>query len=153
MICQSLARNLKVEGCSQARSRIPSGRRSGRRYRLVREGAKAYVRTFMLFSIHRAYAKNLTYSCFQAMKNFKKKNCAKFSTRVFCSASQRTEGDIRHSRGTSVSDPNPRQSSLDVTNEPAKLWLGLKENEDDYAELIGDALQDLLWCQGTGQIY
>ena len=42
----------------------------------------------------------------------------------------------------SVSDPEPRPSCLDATNQEATLWLGLGADEDEYAELIGDALQD-----------
>ncbi len=42
----------------------------------------------------------------------------------------------------SVSDPEPRPSCLDATNQEAMLWLGLGADEDEYAELIGDALQD-----------
>ena len=42
----------------------------------------------------------------------------------------------------SVQDPNPRQSFLDTTGHVATLWLGLGADEDEYAELIGDALQD-----------
>ena len=45
-------------------------------------------------------------------------------------------------KGISVSDPNPRQSFLDTTGQDAKLWLGLGADECEYAELIGDALQD-----------
>ena len=42
----------------------------------------------------------------------------------------------------SVQDPNPRQSFLDTTGHVATLWLGLGADEDEYAELIGDALQE-----------
>ena len=31
---------------------------------------------------------------------------------------------------------------MDVTGQQAKLWLGLEVNENEYEELIGDALQD-----------
>ena len=43
-------------------------------------------------------------------------------------------------KGVSVSDPNPRQSFLDDRNQT--LWLGFKEDEKAYPDLIGDALQD-----------
>ena len=43
-------------------------------------------------------------------------------------------------KGVSVSDPNPRQSFLDERNQT--LWLGFKEDEKAYPDLIGDALQD-----------
>ena len=46
-------------------------------------------------------------------------------------------------KGTPVTDQeNPRQSFLDTREHPATLWLGLGADEDEYAELIGDALQD-----------
>ena len=45
-------------------------------------------------------------------------------------------------KGTSVPDPNPRQSFLDTTNQETTLWLGLEESEGAYPDLIGDALQD-----------
>ena len=42
--------------------------------------------------------------------------------------------------GFPVPDPNPRQSFLDERNQT--LWLGLEEDEKEYPDLIGDALQD-----------
>lgn len=46
-------------------------------------------------------------------------------------------------KGTPVTDQeNPRQSFLDTREHAATLWLGLGADEDEYAELIGDALQD-----------
>ncbi len=46
-------------------------------------------------------------------------------------------------KGTPVTDQeNPRQSFLDTTGHAETLWLGLGADEDEYAELIGDALQD-----------
>lgn len=46
-------------------------------------------------------------------------------------------------KGTSVTDQeNPRQSFLDTTGHAATLWFGPEADEDEYAELIGDALQD-----------
>ena len=44
-------------------------------------------------------------------------------------------------KGVSVPDPNPRQSYLEVTDQEATLWLASEANEDQYAWLIGDALQ------------
>ncbi len=52
-------------------------------------------------------------------------------------------------KGISVPDPSPRQSFLDVTE--ATLWLGLEENEGEYAELIGDALQDYFGAKELGR--
>ena len=52
-------------------------------------------------------------------------------------------------KGISVTDSNPRQSFLDVTE--ARLWLGLEENKGEYAELIGDALQDYFGIKELGR--
>ena len=52
-------------------------------------------------------------------------------------------------KGVSVTDPNPRQSFLD--EQQAKLWLGLEVNESEYAELIGDALQDHFGIKELGR--
>ena len=41
-----------------------------------------------------------------------------------------------------VSDPEPRPSFLDTTDQEVILWLGLEADDEDYPELIGDALQD-----------
>lgn len=46
-------------------------------------------------------------------------------------------------KGTPVTDQeNPCQSFLDATDQDATLWLGPGADEDEYAELIGDALQE-----------
>ena len=45
-------------------------------------------------------------------------------------------------KGISVTDPKPRQSFLDITDQEVKLWLAIEENENDYDWLIGDALQE-----------
>ena len=45
-------------------------------------------------------------------------------------------------KGISLTHPNPRQSFLDVTDQKATLWLALEADENQYAWLIGDALQD-----------
>ena len=44
----------------------------------------------------------------------------------------------------SVTDPDPRQSFLDMTNpnQEGTLWLGIEADEAEYPDLIGDALQD-----------
>ena len=45
-------------------------------------------------------------------------------------------------KGIFVSDPEPRPSFFDATNQEVTLWLGLEASKDEYPELIGDALQD-----------
>ena len=42
----------------------------------------------------------------------------------------------------SMPSPNPRPSFLEVTNQEVTLWLALEADKDDYALLIGDALQE-----------
>ena len=44
-------------------------------------------------------------------------------------------------KGISLTHPNPRQSFLDVTDQGATLWLALEADKNQYAWLIGDALQ------------
>ena len=51
-------------------------------------------------------------------------------------------------KGISVTDPNPPQSFLDRgEGQEATLWLGLGADEDEYPELIGDALQDYFFVK------
>ena len=45
-------------------------------------------------------------------------------------------------KGISLTHPNPRQSFLDVRDQRATLWIALEADENQYAWLIGDALQD-----------
>ena len=54
-------------------------------------------------------------------------------------------------KGISLPDPNPRQSFLDVTDQKVALWLGLEESEDEYPELIGDALQEHFGAKELGR--
>ena len=44
--------------------------------------------------------------------------------------------------GISVPDPNPRQSFLEEADQEATLWLALEASGNQYAWLIGDALQE-----------
>ena len=134
----SLAWNLKVEGCSQAEVEFhPDGDQEedtdwSEKVRKLRP----YIYAFL----------NSPRLC----EELQREKFAKFSTN--CSVRQVKELRVTYEfKRTSVSDPNPRLSSLDVTNQPAKLWLGLKESEDDYAELIGDALQDYFGAKELGR--
>ena len=45
-------------------------------------------------------------------------------------------------KGIFVSDPEPRPSFLEVIAQEVTLWLGSEVDKGEYAELIGDALQD-----------
>ena len=145
----SLARNLKVEGCSQAEVEFhPDGDQEedtdwSEKVRKLRPYIYAFLNSPRL-------CEEPDIVMFSGNEELQKEKFAKFSTN--CSVRRVKELRVTYEfKGTSVSDPNPRQSSLDVTNEPAKLWLGLKENEDDYAELIGDALQDYFGAKELGR--
>ena len=145
----SLARNLKVEGCSQAEVEFhPDGDQEedtdwSEKVRKLRPYIYAFLNSPRLCEEPDIFM-------FSGDEELQKEKFAKFSTN--CSVRRVKELRVTYEfKGTSVSDPNPRQSSLDVTNEPAKLWLGLKENEDDYAELIGDALQDYFGAKELGR--
>ena len=50
--------------------------------------------------------------------------------------------------GISVIDLEARQSFLSETNQGVILWLALEAKKDEYAELIGDALQDYFGVKG-----
>ena len=54
-------------------------------------------------------------------------------------------------KGIFVSDPEPRPSYLDVTDQETTLWLGLEADEKEYAELIGDALADYFGIKELSQ--
>ena len=54
-------------------------------------------------------------------------------------------------KGISLPDPNPRQSFLDVTDQKVTLWVGLEVDKSEYAELIGDALQDHFGAKELGR--
>ena len=136
----SLARNLRVEGCSQAEVEFhPEGDQEedtdwSEKVRKLRPYIYAFLNSPRLCEEPDIFM-------FSGNEEVEKEKFAKFSTN--CSVRRVKELRVTYElKGTSVSDPNPRQSFLDVTNQPPKLWLGLEENEDEYPELIGDALQD-----------
>ena len=54
-------------------------------------------------------------------------------------------------KGISVTDPDPRQSFVDVSDHNGILWLGSMVSENNYAELIGDALQDYFKAKDLGR--
>ncbi|MDD9973029.1 MAG: endonuclease NucS [Candidatus Poribacteria bacterium] len=51
----------------------------------------------------------------------------------------------------SLTSPNPRPSFLEVTNEKGAIWLALAADKNDYASLIGDALQDYFGVKDLGR--
>ena len=54
-------------------------------------------------------------------------------------------------KGIFVSDPEPRPSCLDMTDQEVTLWLGLEAGQEDYPELIGDALADYFGIEVLSQ--
>ena len=50
-----------------------------------------------------------------------------------------------------VTCPNPHPSALDATNQEVTLWLALAADKNEYAELIGDALQDYFRVKELGR--
>ncbi len=54
-------------------------------------------------------------------------------------------------KGIFVSDPEPRPSCLDMTDQEVTLWLGLEAGKEDYPELIGDALADYFGIEVLSQ--
>ena len=145
----NLARNLKVEGCSQAEVEFhPEGDQEedtdwSEKVRKLRPYIYAFLNSPRLCEEPEIFM-------FSDNEELQKEKFAKFSTN--CSVRRVKELRVTYElKGISVTDPNPRQSFLDVTDQPAKLWLGLKENENDYAELIGDALQDYFGVKDLGR--
>lgn len=149
----SLARNLKVARCSQAQVEFhPEGNKEKDKkdtdWSEKVQNLRPYIHAFL--NSPRLCEESDISMFLGNYEEPQKEKFAKFSTN--CSVRRVKELRVTYElKGTSVTDPNPRQSFLDVTDQPAKLWLGLKENEDDYAELIGDALQDYFGVQELGR--
>ena len=145
----NLARNLKLEGCSQAEIEFhPEGNREedtdwSEKVQNLRLDLYAFLNS------PRLYEESGMFIFFDNYEEHKEK-FAKLSTN--CSVWRVKELKVTYElKGTSVTDPNPRQSFLDVTDQQAKLWLGLEENEGEYPELIGDALQDYFGVKDLGR--
>ena len=54
-------------------------------------------------------------------------------------------------KGIPVTSPNPHPSALDPTHREVTLWLALAADKNEYAELIGDALQDYFRVKELGR--
>ena len=139
----SLARNLKVEGCSQAQVEFhPEGEQKentdwSEKVRDLRLYIRAFLNSPRLQEHDIHFSINSPRSCDELDR---------------LSVYQVKELKVTYTlKGISVIDQNPRQSFLDVTEQEAKLWLGLEENEDEYPELIGDALQDRFGAKELGR--
>lgn len=145
----SLARNLKVEGCSQAEVEFhPDGDQEkdtdwSEKVRKLRPYIYAFLNSPRLCEESDIFM-------FSGNEQLEKEKFAKFSTN--CSVWRVKELRVTYElKGISVPDPNPRQGFFDVTDQPAKLWLGLKGSEDECPELIGDALQGYFGVKELGR--
>ena len=127
----SLARNLKIEGCSQAQSEFhPEGDQE--------ENTDWSKKVRNLHPYIYAFLKS---SCLSEESMDEEPEEEKL-TEVLDQLSVCRVKELKVTyklKGVSVTDPDPRQSLLD--EQQAKLWLGLEVNESEYAEFIGDALQ------------
>ena len=123
----SLARKLEVEDCSQAEVEFhPAGiQKKDTDWSAKVQELSPYIHAFL----------NSSLLC----EGYEEEKSAVVLAQISVYRVERLKV-IYKLKGISVTDPSPRQSFLDVTE--AVLWLGLEENEDEYAELIGDALQD-----------
>ena len=140
----NLARNLKVEGCSQAQVEFhPKGDEKentnwSEKVRNLRSYIHAFLNSPRLYDHDLHFWGNSPCLCEELEK---------------LSVCQVKELKVTYTlKGTSVTDSNPRQSFLDVTDQQAKLWLGQEANKDEYAELIGDALQDYFGVNELGRL-
>ena len=125
----SLARNLKVEGCSQAEVEfhLDGDQEEDTNWSEKVRNLCPYIYAFLKSS--------------GLSEEPEKEKFAEVLEQVLvCRVNQLKV--TYNLNGIPVSDPNPRLSSLDVTGQPVILWLGQEANEGEYAELIGDALQD-----------
>ncbi len=145
----NLARNLKVEKCSQAKVEFhPEGDQKedtdwSEKVRKLHPYIYAFLNSPRLCEEPGLFM-------FSGNEELQKEKFAKFSTN--CSVQRVKELRVTYElKGISVSDPNPRQSFLDVTDQQAKLWVGLEVDKSEYAELIGDALQDHFGAKELGR--
>ena len=125
-----LAKNIEVEGCSQAEVKFhPGGDQEeyecwSKKVRNLSTDIQAFLKSPRL--------------CNKEYEDVK-------SVQVLNQLSVRLVEELRTTyklKGITVSDPEPRPSFLDITDQEVSLWLGLAADDEDYPELIGDALQD-----------
>ena len=125
-----LAKHIEVEGCSQAEVKFhPNGDQEeyeswSKKVRNLSADIQAFLKSPRL--------------CNKEYEDVK-------SVRVLDQLSVRLVEELKTTyelKGITVSDPEPRPSFLDITDQEVSLWLGLAADDEDYPELIGDALQD-----------
>ena len=130
---------LDIEGCSQAEVKFyPSGEREKDEYwsNKVRD-LRPYIHAFLK-------SPSLGGRTYGEVK----------SNRVLDQLSVRLAEKLETTyklKGIFVSDPEPRPSCLDTTDQDVTLWLGLEAGKDDYPELIGDALADYFGIKELSQ--
>ena len=125
-----LAKDIEVEGCSQAEVKFhPGGDQEeyecwSKKVRNLSADIQAFLKSPRL--------------CNKEYEDVK-------SVQVLNRLSVRLVEELRTTyklKGITVSDPEPRPSFLDTTDQEVTLWLGLEADDEDYPEFIGDALQD-----------
>ena len=125
-----LAKHIEVEGCSQAEVKFhPNGDQEeyeswSKKVRNLSADIQAFLKSPRL--------------CNKEYEDVK-------SVRVLDQLSVRLVEELKTTyklKEITVSDPEPRPSFLDITDQEVSLWLGLAADDEDYPELIGDALQD-----------
>ena len=133
-----LARNLEIEGCSQAKIEFhPEGdqeeyRDLSEKVRNLRPYIHAFLNSPRLCEAHEAgrFAHVLD----------------RLSVRLV------VELETTYTlKEVSLTASNPRPSFLDVTDQEVILWLALEADKDDYALFIGDALQDYFGAKDLGR--
>lgn len=143
----SLARMLKIEECSQAQGEFhPEGdQEEDTDWSEKVRNLRSYIHAFL--NSPRLYAKSDGFDIFMDAEPEKEKLAEVLDQLAVCRVK---ELKVTYKlKGISVPDQNPRPSRLDVIQ--AKLWLGLEVNESEYAELIGDALQDHFGVKELGR--
>ena len=144
-----LARYLRVERCSQAKVgfHLKGDQEEDTDWSEKVRKLRPYIYAFLNSP---SLCEKPDIFMFSGNEEFQKEKFAKFSTN--CSVRRVKELRVTYKlKGTSVTDPNPRQSFLDVTEQEVKLWLGLEVNKDEYAEFIGDAFQDHFGVKELGR--
>ena len=125
-----LAKHLGVEGCSQAEVKFhPSGdQKKHESWSEKVRNLRPYIHAFLK-------SPGLGHEQHEAVK----------SDQVLARLSVHLVEKLKTTyklKNVSVPDPEPRPSFLDATDQKVTLWLGAEAEKDDYADLIGDALQD-----------
>ena len=135
----TLVQNLELEGCSQAVIEcLPSGKQAADEHWTQRvQNLCRYIYGFLNSPV--LYSEKV-----EAIKSVQ--------ILEHLSVCQVDELRVTYElKGIPIADPDPRQSFVDASDDNGILWLGSKVSEDNYAELIGDALQDYFKAKDLGR--